>query len=253
VNFNAGESTFRCVKSLDILNDTEDEIEVIVVNNGCVEKESLELPKRLKNVHFINSPQNLGFAGGNNLGINFALKNKADYVLLLNNDAYIKDKHFLEKLKKTNSDVVSPLIFFNKNGMETYDYGGRVDYIMGRNTHLESLSPKLIDSSRIDYFSGACLFIKRCVFDKVKHLDDKYFLYYEDVDYCLRVKKAGFRLKLCPGTQIFHDLSHSTSKLGKKKISILATSHLRFCRQHLPIISSPLYLLFNLYLRLKAI
>lgn len=248
VNYNNGNLTSDCLKSFAGLDTTGIDINLVVVDNGSTEEASQQLEKKTKNAKFLYSKTNLGFAGGNNIGIKYALKNNADYVLLINNDATVEDKDFFQKMLDAKGDIVSPLVKYRHEGKLTYDYGGKVDYYFGRNTHINNKS----DVSP-DYFSGVCLLIKASVFKKVSGLDDGFFLYYEDTDFCLKAKKLGYSLKFCPSVSIFHHLSMSANKLGKKKLIILANSHLRFCSRHLPIISAPLYLSFNLYLRLKTL
>lgn len=213
-------------------------------NNDTMEKVEKANPK----IFGIHSAENLGFAGGNNLGIDYALKNGADYILLINNDAVINDKDFFQKLLQSKEDIVSPLVKYYVDGQLAFDYGGKVDTLFGRNVHFHSQPSK-----KPDYYSGVCLFIKKKVFKKLNGLDDGYFLYYEDVDFCLKAKKLGFKLGFNPQVSILHNLSSSSNKLGKKKLTILANSHLRFCLKNLPVYSFPFYLAFNLYLRLKTL
>ncbi|MFZ3069297.1 MAG: glycosyltransferase family 2 protein [Microgenomates group bacterium] len=248
VNFNNSRITEDCIYSFAGISKKNIDLDLIVVDNGSVEEGSRKLEKKLPNVKFIYSKTNLGFAGGNNLGIEYALKTGATHILLINNDATIVEKNFLSEMMKAKGDIVSPLVKYPNNGKLTFDYGGLVDKLFGRNTHLHSL-PKNIP----DYFSGVCLLIKSKVFKKVGLLNDRFFLYYEDADFCLRAKKAGFKLGFCESSSIFHHLSTSANKFGKRKIYILANSHLWFCLKHLPFYSMPFYLSYNLYLRLKTL
>lgn len=248
VNFNNGSITEDCINSFAGISKTNIELELIVVDNGSIEETSKKLERKLSNVKFIYSTTNLGFAGGNNLGIKYALKSGADYILLINNDATVIENNFLINILKTEGDIVSPLVTYNDRGIKTFDFGGMVDNLFGRNTHLHT-PPK----SMPDYFSGVCLLIKSKVFKKIGLLDDHYFLYYEDADFCLRAKNAGFKLGFCKSASIFHNLSTSANKFGKRKILILANSHLRFCLKNLPAYSFPFYFAFNIYLRLKTL
>jgi len=247
VNYNNPGDTRETLDSLNqFLASDKYQLVVYLVNNGCTDLESNDLVLEYPSLIQIISPTNLGFAGGNNLGIKKALGDKCSHILLLNNDATILSQNFFEVLLRTPYDITSPLVEYRQGGKMTHDYGGKVDYLFGRNTHL--LSP-----GKADYYSGACLFIKSEVFQKTKGLDDSFFLYYEDVDFCLSCKKAGFSLGLEQKVKVFHHLSASTNKLGSKKIKILARSHLLFCTRHLPFLSLPFYLAFNLYLNSKRI
>ncbi len=248
VNFNNGAITKECIDSFADITKTNIDLTLIVVDNGSVEDASLKLEKKLPQAKFIYSKTNLGFAGGNNLGIDYAQKNNSDFVLLINNDATVIEKNFLVDILKAKGDIISPLVKYKDGGKETHDYGGKVDTLFGRNTHLHSLPDQTPD-----YFSGVCLLINVKVFKKIGKLDDRFFLYYEDADFCLRAKKNGFKLGFSPKSSIFHNLSTSANKFGKRKITILANSHIRFCLRHLPVTSLPFYTAFNLYLRFKTL
>jgi GT2 family glycosyltransferase len=252
VNYHNPEETISCIKS--IKNSRNDNLSsyYYVVDNGGSKESTSGIANKLPGTFVINSPKNLGFAGGCNLALKRAFKKDVDFVLLINPDAVIESKNFLLKMILTGADLVAPLIRYSKNGIQTFDHGGKIDYLFGRNTHLTSIYKRPISGSP-DYFTGACLLIRTTVFKKIGLLDDGFFLYYEDADFCLRAVKAGFVQRICREAEIFHHLSTTTSKMGKRKITILANSHLRFCQKHLPYFSIPLYLVFNLYLRTKAL
>ena len=247
VNYNNPKDTRETIESLlRSANPKHFTLTIYLVNNGCTAQGSRKLASSLPQVTLIDSPVNLGFAGGNNLGITRALKENSTHILLINNDATVISKHFFETLLQSPFYLTAPLLISRVNGQLTPDYGGQVDYFLGRNTHLSA-------PGFADYYSGACLFINSLVLKKIKGFDESFFLYYEDVDFCLRAKKAGFTLGLLPQLKVFHRLSASTNKLGAKKIKILAQSHRLFCFKHLSPLSYPFYTLFNLYLNSKRI
>lgn len=252
VNYFNPEETVACIKSFDKLKKIGLTLSFFVVDNGGSAESNQNLSRKLPQARIIKSINNLGFAGGSNLGIKLALKEKADYVLLINPDTIIETKDFFTQMLSVKADLVAPLIRYRENNLNIYDSGGKIDRLFGRNTHLTAHTKK-IGSGKPDYFSGACILISSSVLRKIGLLNEGYFLYYEDADFCLRALKAGFSLSLCREAIIYHHLSTTTSKIGKKKISIIAASHLRFCRTHLPFLSSPFYLLFNLYLRFKTL
>lgn len=252
VNYKNFDDTKNLLRSLNIIEGKKYKIIKYVVDNGSGDHSLDKIKKAFPKVIGIESSKNLGFAGGNNLGIKRAIKDGCDYILLINNDAEILDKNFIDELLKGNQGITAPVVSFKRNDSLIYDYGGRIDKLFGRNTHYES--PFIIENSypTADYYSGVCLMIDAKVFKKIGLLDDSFFLYYEDVDFCLRARKAGFKLKLSPNAMILHKLSSSTNKLGSRKIRILADSHFNFSLKHLPPLSTPFFLSFNLYLRLKS-
>lgn len=252
VNYNNAEDTLTCVKSLEKLSKRKTPYVVYVVDNHSRKSVRKKLLRK-KEFTLIKSQKNLGFAGGNNLGIIRALEEGCTHVLLLNNDAKIIDPNTLEKLLAKNKNGISaPVIMFKRFGKKVYDYGGSIDMLLGRNTHYEyafrinRLYPKA------DYYSGACLLMSAEVFNKIGLLNSEYFLYYEDAEFCLKAADMGIKLSLQPDVVVSHKLSASTKKLGKKSLRILANSHFRFCLNNLPPTSTMFFLLFNLYLRFKA-
>lgn len=252
VNYNNVSDSIACLKSLSTLDESGYILETIFVDNGSRNEVVNKIQETFPKLNILRSSKNLGFAGGNNLGIKQALKNKADYLFLINNDTLIKDSQLISELIDQSVDITSPVVKYKQDEKTYYDYGGKVDWLFARNTHIKSTQLKTPDK-KPDYLSGVSLFVKSEVFEKTGLLDDNYFLYYEDADFCLRAKDKGFRLKSCHSTTIYHQLSSSANKLGSKKLKILAQSQWRFARKHLPKTSLPFAYLYHLYLRLKAV
>lgn len=161
-----------------------------------------KLQKKLKcdSVVIDNSENNLGFAKAVNKGIRVALYKNASHVLLINPDTKIK-KDFIRLLLKTDGDIVGPIVKYKKNDKWIYDFGGQINWKWGRVKHL--------GKSKFDYLSGCCLLIKREVFEKIGFFDERFFMYYEDTDFCLRAKSAGFNIVQAEVTLI-HDLEKPT-------------------------------------------
>lgn len=252
VNYNNASDTVNLLESLKLLKNDGVKLEKYVVDNGSKDNGYKQIKKKFPEITLIKSKTNLGFAGGNNLAIKKALESEADHILLINNDAEITDPQFLNKMISKNKGISAPVVVFKRGGDTVFDYGGRVDKLFGRNTHYESFFPIEDALPKADYYSGVCLMITPKVFDKIGFLDDSFFLYYEDADFCLRAAEAGFKPRLVPDTTINHKLSASANKLGKKKLNILANSQFRFSLKHLPPMSTPFFLAYNVYLRLKS-
>jgi hypothetical protein len=179
----------------------------------------------------IKNDANHGFAGGNNIGIKFALSAlNPKYVLLLNNDTVVERK-FLDKLVKiAESDdkigIVGPKIYY-------YLYGGKSDIIqyMGAQINLWTLSKHVYGHKQQDHPSkslvdtqevhGACILIKRRVFQEIRFLNENYFAYWEETDFCFKAKKSGFKLLVIPSSKIWHKAGSGNPK--EKRINPLAT------------------------------
>lgn len=251
VNYNNTKDTINCLNSLNNLKPQNYSHTPLLVDNGSDEKVVTTIQKEFPRLQIIRSQTNLGFAGGNNLGIRYAQNHHADYVFLINNDTIIKDPLLIDKLINTKADITSPVVRFQKHGSTVYDYGGKIDPVFARHTHLESSTLKP-PTDQPDYLSGVSLLIKAEVFKRIGLLDDRYFLYYEDADFCLRAKKANFTIRSCHSTYIDHKLSQSANKLGKKKLQILAQSQWLFARAHLSPLFLPTAFAYHQYLLFKA-
>ena len=251
LNYNCSSDTIKCLQSINKLKKKSYDLHTLIVDNASTDDSITKINAQFPGLNLLQSPANKGYASGNNLGLKHVLKQGADYILILNPDTIITDPCMITKLIKTKVDITSPTISSKKDGQITYDYGGKIDPFLGRNTHIESRSNKL-HASTPDYLSGVCLFVKKKVFKKNGLFDENYFLYYEDVDFCQRAKQNGFIIKPTRTTSLRHHLSSSTNKLGKRKLSILAKSQLYFAKNHLPKPSTPFYYLYHLYLKIKS-
>ncbi len=184
------------------------------------EKEIGNLPSKKKLI-LIKNENNYGFAEGNNIGIRYALKAlNPDYLLLLNNDTVV-DKDFLWELVEVEGGndligIVGPKIYY-------YDFDGRsdiinftgADLILWKGTEIRYGANEIDrgqwDTHRkVDRIEGSCMLIKKEVFSKVGLLDPKYFLYWEDTDFCIRVREAGYTVVCVPRAKIWHKEATST-------------------------------------------
>lgn len=149
-----------------------------------------------------NSKNNRGFAKAVNIGIKKALKMGAEKIILINPDIEITKKDITDLLAD-NADIIGPVLL--SDGV--YDYGGKVNWTIGRTAHLKKGPP-----SEIDYISGACMVIDKKVFEKIGFFDERFFMYFEDADFCLRAKQEGFSIKINPGVIITHHLTKNKEK-----------------------------------------
>ncbi len=231
LNFNGNKDTQECLESLGKVNlSKEITLNVVVVDNGS------KVQFKAGNVKVIRSEENLGFAEGNNVGIKYALKNGADYILILNNDTFV-DKNFLEELLKVADrdekiGISVPKIYFapgfefHKNRYSNKDLGkvfwyagGESDWknVIGHHRGVDEVDHGQYDKiMETQFASGCCMFIKKAVFDKVGLFDNKYFLYYEDADLSIRAKKKGFKVIYVPKSIIWHKNAGSAGGSGSK-------------------------------------
>jgi len=232
LNYKGLEETLECLESLRRCARKNYNVEIVVVENGS-EDGSLEALSQIKNIHLVVNSKNLGFSGGMNSGIKYALKRKADLVVILNNDT-IAEKNLIINLAKSaqNADIVAPKIYFAAGfefhrakykkanlGKVIWYAGGYIDWqnILGRHIGVDQVDRGQFASSKeIDLATGACMLIKKEVFTKIGFLDDKYFLYLEDMDFCVRAKKAGFKIVFSPKAILWHKNAVSSGGSGSK-------------------------------------
>jgi GT2 family glycosyltransferase len=182
-------------------------------SDGTVETVKEKFPS----VKIISNPKNLRFAGGNNVGIEYALQNKSDFVLLLNNDTEV-DPNFLSELVRfaendSRIGIVGPKIFYYYDQKRIWFAGGRVDYWKGWISHIgiREIDHGQYDTAReVDYITGCCMLVKREVVEKIGKLDESYFIYGEDTDWCLRASRADYKLAYVPSSVIWHKVSASS-------------------------------------------
>jgi len=237
INFNGRDNTLKCLNSIERSIRTELELNVIIIDNNSREKFFFkkdyfsDLPFKI-----IENKQNLGFSGGHNQGMNFALENRADYVLILNNDTVLHPNLLKELLKEAEKSshvgIISPKIYFapgfeyHKEKYEKRDLGkviwyagGYIDWenIIGKHRGVDEVDKGQYDSvSETEFASGACMMIKRKVIEKIGKLDEKYFLYYEDADFCQRAKKAGYKIIYAPHAILWHRNAGSSGGSGSE-------------------------------------
>lgn len=207
LNYNNWSDTYECLKSLKGL--AYDNYQILVVDNGSDQK-----PEQSLGVSVIYNQDNLGFSGGNNVGIKEALKKDSDYILLLNNDTTV-EKDFLKKMIEVGENdfeagILGSKIYFYNQPNKIWFAGGVIAPFKIKGYHLglnEKDKGQYEETDLVDYITGCCMLIKREVIDTIGYLDEDYFLYYEDSDYCWRARKAGFKCLMAPQAKIYHKCS----------------------------------------------
>lgn len=236
LNYNGNRSIVRCLSS--VYRSSYKNFEVVVVDNASTDG-SLEMVRaKFSRAHVIMNGFNVGFATGNNVGIRFALEKFADYVFILNNDAYLEHDS-LEKMvsymqNKKNVGIVSPTIF-SGNDRHIWFVGGIIDWLRMKSAHLTVVDSK--NPHEIEYACGCAMLVSNAVFKEIGLFDERFFLYYEDTDFCIRARKKGFKIMLVPTAEVFHDEQSETEK--PHKIYWLVLSGIFFFKKHTPLILKP--------------
>lgn len=223
LNWNGKEDTVECLESL---RSTEyDNYQVVLVDNGSEDDSVKTVKENFPEVEIVETGKNLGFAGGNNVGINYAIEKGAEYVFLINNDTTVNSK-YLEKLvevAESNPQIglAGSKIFYQQEPDTIWFAGGKINWLKNKGEHIglnQKDSPEYNKTKEVDYLTGCALLIKKEVIEKIGVLAEDYFLYYEDTDYSLRAKNAGYKIIYVPESVIYHKVSRSTKPGSAKYI-----------------------------------
>lgn len=238
LNWNAYLHSRNSIHSLSRVNEAA--FDIILVDNASTDDSLQKLKDEFPQIKFIHSSHNLGFAGGNNIGIKNALLLNYEYVMLLNNDVFV-DSNYLYHLINyldfhSNVGAVQPLIYNHPDRNKIWNGGGKFHRISG-NTD----SSKLILSNdkplEIDWISGCAFMIRTSVLKQIGLFNEKYFAYYEDVDLSFRIRKLGYNLILIPSSVIYHIGGGSSNTPEKRREGYLSPDvHYYNTRNHIWII-----------------
>lgn len=211
VNYNGEKFQNDCIDS--IFKSTFQNFLIIVVDNNSTDK-SMELLKKYNDNRIIKiyNNENLGVAEGNNIGIKKSLELSCTHTLLLNNDTVIQP-NTLESLINTGKkyQVVSPKIYFYDTNKIWYSGGYLSKFkVNSKHYYYEKTDNNIIYKEEYDYAPTCCMLIENKIFNKVGLMDKNYFLYYDDTDFCTRLKLNNIKIGLDINTVIYHKVSLSS-------------------------------------------
>lgn len=237
INYNGMPDTMEMVNSIP---SCALDIEVIVVDNGSKEGEAEKLQKALPvGVKLIRSDKNLGFAGGNNLGIDAA---RGKYLFFVNNDTLFEDFDFVKLIETFDRDdkigAVCPKIRFSW-GERLIQYAGytKLNPITVRNKAFgcgEKDNGQWDTPIETPYMHGAAVMVRKEVIEKAGKMPECYFLYYEELDWSMMIRKAGFTIWTCPKCQIFHKESRTTGQASPLRTYYLTRNRILFVKRNAP-------------------
>lgn len=215
LNWNGKEDTLACLDSLQQL--TYANFEIIVVDNGSTDDSIDAIRTRFPHLYLVATGENLGFAEGNNVGIRRALERGAELLFLLNNDTTVASdilERFVEAFYAyPHAGILGAKIFLHDE-RDTLDHlggtwdrkKGTFDFVGLR--HKED-GVQFQYPQEIDYVCGAGMMIRRSVLEAIGGLEKRFFLIWEESDFCFRARNAGFRTLTCPKAKVWHKVSAS--------------------------------------------
>jgi GT2 family glycosyltransferase len=241
LNYKGADDTLSLLRNLSEIEYSN--YRVILVENGSADNSADRLKaveQKYPDWKFIYNEKNLGFAGGCNQAIRIAMAEGAGYVLLLNNDTEVM-RNFLTPLvdlSKKHDAITGGVIYYHPDGVEKiWSFGGKLTFgaVPGHLSSLnKQLKPEDLPIDKItDWIPGCCMLIPAKVIVTVGLFDEDYFAYVEDVDYCIRANKEGFKTYVTSKSVIYHKVGQSTgggySVAGRK---LIAESGVIFMRKH---------------------
>jgi len=213
LNWNGLPDTLECLESLGRLEYRT--CDVMVVDNGSTDGSVRAIREQFPHVTVIENGENLGFAGGNNVGLRHALTRGLDYALLLNNDTVVSPDFLSLLLEATEADpavgIAGPTIYYHDEPEAIWSAGGAIDWRRGKTSMLnldERDTGQLGQVPReVDFVTGCALLVTRTVLERVGLLDERFFAYYEETEWCVRASRAGFKIVHVPQAHIWHKIS----------------------------------------------
>jgi GT2 family glycosyltransferase len=212
LNWFTEEATSRCLTS--VLASQGVAPRIYVIDNGSKPYLRERLERDFPMVNFLGERRNIGFAAGANLGAKRALQDGCSTILFLNNDSTLSPD-CLRKLVETHGEVVDPLIL-SPDGQRIWFNGGSISFTgkgrhrdFGKSLRVISVQPS---EEAIEFATACVMLVRRVVFEKIGHLDERFFAYSEDLDFSLRARQAGLRLVIRRDARAFHDQSLSVRR-----------------------------------------
>lgn len=249
VNYNTRDLLFKCLKSIQTSSDSS-LLEIIVVDNASNDNSVEMIEKYFPDVILVRNRKNMGFAYANNQGIRYS---KGKYIILLNSDTEIVAKDFFKRIvyffkKHPRCGIIGPLIRDSEGNIQnsvcpfpslytvsmqmsglSYFFPGNIYFSPFREFVLNKKYTKIHE---VDWVSGACLCFRRELLDTVGLLDDNFFLYYEETDFCWRVRRKGWKIYFIPVEGCVHHTGKTTSRYSEIALYHSYKSLLYYFKKH---------------------
>lgn len=219
VNYNNEDDTIACLDSL--AEQTLDDVLTIVVDNGSDGKSFAHVRDAFDFPVYLQNETNRGFTGGNNTGIEYARDVGAEWILLLNNDTEVEPTFLEEFLAAANDQPDSVGILGPKihtyDSREIWSAGGTINKWTAETGSLHETDQSVDQPADVDLVAGAALLVRNAVFEDIGLLDDDFFIYYEETEFCARTRTAEWTVRYIPVEGIYHKetTEHSYSAFGE--------------------------------------
>jgi hypothetical protein len=235
LHWNRPNDTLACLRSL--AQSDYPQLRVILVDNGSTSDTLTRVRAEAAGITIIENGLNLGFAGGNNVGIKRALTEGADYVLLLNDDTEVAPDLVRRLVETAETDpsigIVGPTIYYFERKDIVWSAGGMVDP-SGVPCHLgvDQAVDEVERAHDVDYVTGCAMFVKSEVIETVGLLDERFFAYFEETEWCARSRSAGYRVCYEPNARVWHKIGADARQSSPVYLYLMTRNRLLYlsCR-----------------------
>lgn len=236
LNWNGCQDTLACLASLQQLEYPAHTL--LVIDNGSTDQSVATIRSRFPDVLVIETGANLGYAAGNNVGLRYALMQKYDYVLLLNNDTEVAPD-FLTPLVATCEQepaiaAVGPKTYFYDRPDVLWAAGAVIDWHQGGRTYMRGMleidQGQFDQACNVDFVPGCACLVRTSILEQVGLLDERFGMYYEETEWCARMTQAGWRIVYVPAGKVWHKVQLQSQELSPRITYYMARNRLLFLR-----------------------
>ena len=227
LNWNRRDDTLACLDSLAASDYPH--ADVIVIDNASTDDSVAAIRQRFPAIRVVENDQNLGYAGGNNVGLQLAMDERFDAVMILNNDTTVAPDAVARMVRVLRSDprigIVSPVIYYRDEPELIWSAGGEIDWRRGEapSTFTDSRVTALPDAVYdIEHVSGCCMLVRADAIRSAGMIDKRFFMYYEETEWCVRIARAGYRIVVEPDASIWHAIQPD-EQLGSTTVAYYMT------------------------------
>ncbi len=222
LNWNGADLTIACIESL--LSGSLIPDHIIVVDNASTDGSIDIIETKFQQVQIIRNTENLGFSGGNNIGIQQLIKMNVDYIWVLNNDTEVDGKCLDELVRVMDNEpnvsgCCGKILYDNPRDKIWYAGSTLNNYTLKakHRGELEIDKGQYNDQDTTPFITGCCMFVRKLAWEYTGGFDEQFFAYCEDVDWCLRARKLGLKLRYVPQAIIYHKVSATFKKTTTQK------------------------------------
>ncbi len=212
LTYNGLADTLACLASLEGLDYPRECYRVVVVDNASQDGTPTVVREAYPQVVVIENGANLGFAAGNNVGLRYALAHGYDYALLLNNDTEAAPDMLTELVTAAEADprsgAVGPIIYYHAAPTRVWSAGGWIDWEQGSSRMEGEVEDRgqFTAIREVDFVTGCAMLLRRTALERAGLLDERFFMYFEETEWCVRARRAGFRILFTPRAKLWHKI-----------------------------------------------